>query len=118
MRANPLHLLIFTVLMFFGVGVFAQKTMLQPAVSKSVNAPKSQPQPQPQTRNNAQTPTSQTGDVKPSSTGKKTNVFLENAETFSYDIDLMADAQLLKGNVRFRHDDAILYCDKIGRAHV
>lgn len=111
MRANPLHLLIFTVLMFFGVGVFAQKTMLQPAVSKSVNAPKSQPQPQPQTRNNAPTPTSQTGDVKPSSTGKKTNVFLENAETFSYDIDLMADAQLLKGNVRFRHDDAILYCD-------
>lgn len=111
MRAGRLYILILLVLMLSSVSLFAQKTMLQPATSKSVNAPKSQPQTQPKTQSNSSPTAPQATDVKSSPTGKKTNVFLENAETFSYDKDLMADAQLLKGDVRFRHDGAFLYCD-------
>jgi len=109
MRANRFKIGFLIILMLLSMGAFAQKTMLQSASSKSVNAPKSKPQSQ--TRNNTQTQTSQPFEAKPAQSGKKTSVFLENAETFSYDKDLMADAQLLKGNVRFRHDNAFLYCD-------
>ena len=38
-------------------------------------------------------------------------VYLERSETLSFDQDRIADAQILKGNVRFRHDDALMYCD-------
>ena len=109
MRANRFKIGFLTMLMLLGMGAFAQNTMLQPASSKSVNAPKPKPQSLPRTNKPAQT--LQPTEGKPSPSGKKTSVFLENAETFSYDKDLMADAQLLKGNVRFRHDDALLYCD-------
>ncbi len=42
---------------------------------------------------------------------RRTTVFLESAETLSFDQSLRNNAQLLKGNVRFRHDNALLYCD-------
>lgn len=38
-------------------------------------------------------------------------VYLENAETLSFDEALHPDAQILRGDVRFRHDDALMYCD-------
>lgn len=41
----------------------------------------------------------------------QTMVYLENAETLSFDQALHPDAQVLRGNVRFRHDDALMYCD-------
>lgn len=41
----------------------------------------------------------------------QTLVFLENAETLDFDQVRIPDAQVLKGNVRFRHDNALLYCD-------
>ena len=41
----------------------------------------------------------------------KTTVFLENAETLSFDQNRHNNAQLLKGNVRFRHDKTIMHCD-------
>lgn len=42
---------------------------------------------------------------------EKTNVILEHSETLTFDKSKAEDAQLLKGNVRFRHDDAYMYCD-------
>ncbi len=38
-------------------------------------------------------------------------VRIENADTWQYDKDLNADAQVLVGNVAFSHDGAFLYCD-------
>ncbi|MDD3480353.1 MAG: OstA-like protein [Paludibacteraceae bacterium] len=109
MGVNRLKIGLFAVLMLVGVGAFAQNTMLRPASGKSgaVMKPKPKAQPPKTIAPSAAQPTA----VQPASNTKKTNVFLENAETFSYDKDLMADGQLLKGNVRFRHDDAYLYCD-------
>ena len=40
-----------------------------------------------------------------------TLVYLENSETLSFDKILNPDVQVLKGNVRFRHDNALMYCD-------
>ena len=41
----------------------------------------------------------------------QTLVYLEQAETLLFDEDTHAGAQLLIGNVRFRHEDAFMYCD-------
>ncbi len=38
-------------------------------------------------------------------------VYLEHCEVLSFDEKLHPGAQLLKGNVRFRHDDALMFCD-------
>lgn len=41
----------------------------------------------------------------------ETLVYLEHSETLIYDEDNYPDAQLLKGNVVFRHDSALMFCD-------
>ena len=41
----------------------------------------------------------------------ETLVYLERCETLSFDEERYPDAQLLKGNVVFRHDSALMYCD-------
>lgn len=41
----------------------------------------------------------------------QTMVYLERSETLSFDQKRIADAQILRGNVVFRHDDALMYCD-------
>lgn len=41
----------------------------------------------------------------------QTLVYLEHAETLSFDQNLHPDAQVLRGAVRFRHDDAVMFCD-------
>lgn len=41
----------------------------------------------------------------------KTKVFLEHANTLSYDKEINADAQVLVGEVIFRHDSSYMYCD-------
>lgn len=38
-------------------------------------------------------------------------VYLEHSETLSFDQERIADAQILRGNVIFRHEDALMYCD-------
>lgn len=38
-------------------------------------------------------------------------VYLEHSETLSYDEERLPDAQILRGNVCFRHDSALMYCD-------
>jgi lipopolysaccharide export system protein LptA len=40
---------------------------------------------------------------------KKTNIILEQSETLSF--DKPQGFQVLRGNVRFRHDNAVMYCD-------
>lgn len=44
-------------------------------------------------------------------TTKKTKVFLEHANTLSFDKEVNADAQFLQGDVCFRHDSSYMYCD-------
>lgn len=38
-------------------------------------------------------------------------VYLEHSETLSFDQDRLSDAQILRGNVVFRHDSALMFCD-------
>ena len=38
-------------------------------------------------------------------------VYLERAENLSFDEERIADAQILRGNVIFRHEEALMYCD-------
>ena len=54
-------------------------------------------------------PTIQT--TNPLANKNATLVYLENSETLSFDKILNPDVQVLKGNVRFRHDNALMYCD-------
>lgn len=44
-------------------------------------------------------------------TEKKTKVYLEHANTLSFDKEVNADAQFLQGDVCFRHDSSYMYCD-------
>jgi lipopolysaccharide export system protein LptA len=40
-----------------------------------------------------------------------TLIYLENSEAISFNQQINPDVQILKGNVRFRHDNAVMYCD-------
>lgn len=63
---------------------------------KSINASVAQPVVQP---------------VNPLKKPGATLVYLENSESLSFDKLLKPDVQVLVGEVRFRHDNALLYCD-------
>ena len=41
----------------------------------------------------------------------QTMVYLERAENLNFDQERIADAQILKGNVVFRHEGVMMYCD-------
>ena len=41
----------------------------------------------------------------------ETKVYLDQADNLFYDEERLPDAQIVKGNVIFRHDDALMYCD-------
>ncbi|MBR3872094.1 MAG: hypothetical protein IKJ22_05135 [Paludibacteraceae bacterium] len=47
-----------------------------------------------------------------SSYAAKTLIYLEHSETLDFDEEHYPDCQILNGNVVFRHDDALMYCDK------
>jgi len=49
--------------------------------------------------------------VNPLANKNSTLVFLENSESLSFDQIIRPDVQVINGNVRFRHDNALLYCD-------
>ena len=49
--------------------------------------------------------------INPLSHRGVTLVFLEHSETLTFDKIKNPDMQVLKGNVRFRHDNVLLYCD-------
>lgn len=42
---------------------------------------------------------------------KNTKVYLEKSDAISFDQNRLPDVQIIKGNVRFRHDNALMYCD-------
>ncbi|MCD7931776.1 MAG: hypothetical protein LUH15_10685 [Tannerellaceae bacterium] len=42
---------------------------------------------------------------------KRTKIFLEHANTLSFDSELNPDRQILIGDVRFRHDSSYMFCD-------
>lgn len=42
---------------------------------------------------------------------KKTKIYLEHANTLSFDKEQNAEAQVLNGDVCFRHDSSYMYCD-------
>ena len=49
--------------------------------------------------------------LMPCSVKGQTMVYLERAETLDFDQERIADAQILRGDVVFRHEDALMYCD-------
>ena len=49
--------------------------------------------------------------VNPVNSKGATLIYLENCDALAFDKMVSADMQVLRGNVRFRHDDARLYCD-------
>ena len=59
----------------------------------------------------AQTEDSTVVAAKDSVAPKKTKVFLEHANTLSFDKERNAEAQVLNGDVCFRHDSSYMYCD-------
>lgn len=42
---------------------------------------------------------------------KTSLVYLEHSETLSFDEKRLPDAQILRGDVRFRHDSVLMFCD-------
>lgn len=49
--------------------------------------------------------------VNPLNNKNATIIYMDNTESLENDDLLHPDMQILRGNVRFRHDNAILYCD-------
>jgi len=49
--------------------------------------------------------------TQPQETKKKRRVDIENADLYTFDAKIVANAQRLIGNVRFRHNRALMYCD-------
>lgn len=42
---------------------------------------------------------------------EKTTIYLEHSNTLSFNQERMPNCQILGGNVRFRHDNALMFCD-------
>ncbi len=49
--------------------------------------------------------------MQPQTGVKKKRVEIENADLYTYDASIVANAQRLIGNVRFRHNQALMFCD-------
>lgn len=49
--------------------------------------------------------------VNPRANKRATLVYLEHSNELRFDQNIRPDIQVLVGNVRFRHDNALLYCD-------
>lgn len=49
--------------------------------------------------------------ANPAKFPKSSLIYLENSETLFHDQLFLPNIQILRGNVRFRHENALLYCD-------
>ena len=49
--------------------------------------------------------------ANPTANKNATLVYLEHSNELMFDQNMYPNLQILKGNVRFRHDNALLYCD-------
>lgn len=111
------HIVLFGVLCLFIVVLQAQilPKQLRKEVLQSQAAPKKMQVKGKKAKvvkvNPISTPLPQPTIVNPLANKNSTLVFLENSETLSFDKIMLPDVQVLKGNVRFRHDNALLYCD-------
>ena len=117
-KLNYKHIVIFGVLCFFMVILLQAQIkpkqlrlevlQSQKGISKkpSVKAKKSKAP-----KKSFSTPPPLATIVNPLASANSTLVFLENSETLTFDQILLPEVQVLKGNVRFRHDNALLYCD-------
>ena len=114
--SNFKYHLIFAVLCLFLIGVKAQfrPKQLRNEVLQS-QLPQSKPTVKAKkvrfAKRLSTTPKQLAPTVNPLTTKNATLVYLENSETLTFDKLLLPDVQVLKGNVRFRHDNALLYCD-------
>lgn len=43
--------------------------------------------------------------------GQKTLIYLDHSDRLEFDQERIPDCQILSGNVQFRHDDMLMYCD-------
>lgn len=114
--SNFKYLVVFAVLCLFLIGVKAQ---FRPKQLRNEVLQSQLPQPKPTVKAKkvrfakrlSTTPKQLAPTVNPLTTKNATLVYLENSETLTFDKLLLPDVQVLKGNVRFRHDNALLYCD-------
>lgn len=49
--------------------------------------------------------------LPPSQQGRRERIFIEQVDLWRYDKEINPDAQILTGNVVFRHNNAYMYCD-------
>ncbi len=49
--------------------------------------------------------------IQPQDLTKKRRIDIENADIYTYDEKIKANAERLIGNVRFRHNNVLMYCD-------
>ncbi|MDO9152522.1 MAG: OstA-like protein, partial [Paludibacter sp.] len=110
------HIILFGVLCFFIAASVAQirPRQLRNQILQSSN-PVTKPTPQKATQKAKSIKASKQGSlapiVNPLDNKKATLVFLEHSETMMVDEIMHPDIQVIKGNVRFRHNNALLYCD-------
>jgi lipopolysaccharide assembly outer membrane protein LptD (OstA) len=113
---NHRHIVIFGVLCLFIVVIQAQirpkqlrKEIMQSQMPTKPRAKANKSKVKRQGLNQETQPLVAT--VNPLSNKGATMVYIENSETFTYNSANNPDVQVLKGNVRFRHDNALMYCD-------
>ena len=102
-----------TILFLFLCGTVSAQVRLQKDEMRPKEEPKQEKQEKSATQQTQYAP-SRTSDEprkKSEGEGKKTMVYLERAENLNFDQERIADAQILVGNVVFRHDEAMMYCD-------
>ena len=111
------HILIFGVLCLF-IGVIdaqIRPRQLRNQILQSQNPVKPTPQKGAKKQRarsiRASKPGSLAPIVNPLENKKATLIFLEDAQIMSFDQVLHPDIQVLRGAVRFRHDNTLLYCD-------
>jgi len=112
---NPSHLLKFhtAIALFFLISTLFSQSRPKPKQLRN-EILKSQLPKTTKAKNRVTNPysvTTLTNTVNPLQNKKSTLVYLENSESLSFDKLLHPDVQVLKGNVRFRHENMILYCD-------
>jgi lipopolysaccharide export system protein LptA len=109
---NNKHIGIFSVLcLLLTIGVQAQlqpKLLRKEVLISQLPTPTTKPQ---KTAKKKTEPQSLAPVINPLANKNATLVYLENSETLSFDKIKNPDVQVLKGSVRFRHDNALMYCD-------
>jgi hypothetical protein len=113
------HIAIIGVLSLFMVVIQAQirPKQLRKDILKSQSAPEKQTpkntkkKPAPKSPASMPAPKPLAPTVNPLDKKNVTLVYLEHSETWTFNQQFNYDAQMFKGNVRFRHDNALLYCD-------